>query len=105
MGADDVHPESAERGAVLVSVSLYPVTPIVSVAVNDEMETVRDDEVDGMVKEVMEGGVVSDAAGFGSIIRTIELYGAIVAVPTYLVPATSIMGSSRLMTLDEVLAL
>ena len=64
MGADDVHPESAERGAVLVSVSLYPVTPIVSVAVNDEMETVRDDEVDGMVKEVMEGGVVSgDAVG------------------------------------------
>ncbi len=62
MGADDVHPESAERGAVLVSVSLYPVTPIVSVAVNDEMETVRDDEVDGMVKEVMEGGVVSETA-------------------------------------------
>jgi hypothetical protein len=35
------------------------VTEVLSVAVNDEMETVNDEDVDGMVKRVITGLVVS----------------------------------------------
>jgi hypothetical protein len=42
-----------------VSVKRYPVTDVLSVAVNDEMETVSEEDVGGIVKAVMVGLVVS----------------------------------------------
>jgi hypothetical protein len=48
-------------GFVAVSVSLYPVTPTLSVAVKDEIETVNEVEVAGIVNEETVGSVVSEA--------------------------------------------
>jgi hypothetical protein len=59
VGALDVHPAVVEAGAVDDSVSMYPVTPTLSEAVNTIPVIVREDEVDGIVKVPITGLVVS----------------------------------------------
>jgi hypothetical protein len=49
------------------------VTPTLSVAVNEEIGTVRDVEVDGMVKAVMDGLVVS-TVGITTQVLLLALY-------------------------------
>ena len=80
-------------------------TPIVSVAANVDIGTVREEEVVGIVKEEMEGEVESDTAGLGSFIKTIDVYGRRVTLVAYFAPVTSIMGSVNVTTLFEVVAL
>ncbi len=52
-------------------VTRYPATPMLSVAVNDRIETVNDVEVAGKEKEVTAGGVISGPAG--RVITTVAL--------------------------------
>ena len=56
VGADVDHEHPEELFVVLTQ---YPVTPTLSVAVNVVIGTVRLDAVEGMMKPVTEGGVVS----------------------------------------------
>ena len=59
VGVETVQPEATADGAVADSVTIYPVTPTLSEAVNDEIGTMRDDAVEGIVKAVTVGEVVS----------------------------------------------
>jgi hypothetical protein len=56
VGAVAIQPEALAAGAVDDSVIMNPVTPTLSVAVNDVIETVNDAEVDGIVNAVTVGG-------------------------------------------------
>jgi hypothetical protein len=58
-GAPAVHPASAARGAVAVSVSLKPVTALLSEAVKLLIATVSVGEDSGIVKAVITGWVIS----------------------------------------------
>ncbi len=69
------------------------------------IDTVREVEVDGMVKAVTVGLVVSEDAGLGSLINTIDVYGNSVTLVAYLVPVTSIIGWASVTVLFEVVAL
>ncbi len=59
VGGDADHPVALAKGAVAVSVTMYPATPTLSDAVNVEIGTVREVEVGGMAKAVTVGAVVS----------------------------------------------
>ena len=69
-GDDLDRPEllAAADGFVDVSVTMYPVTPTLSVAVNDVIGTVNDVDVDGMSNDVTVGSSVS-----GSVIVVVSL--------------------------------
>jgi hypothetical protein len=58
-----IQPETLAAGAVEDSVAMKPVTPTLSVAVNDVIGTVNDVEVAGIVNELTVGGCVSGAGG------------------------------------------
>ncbi len=60
VGADADQPLSPVDGVVADSFTRYPVTPVASVAVRDEIDTVSDDAVAGTVNAVMVGAVESD---------------------------------------------
>ncbi len=73
-------------GAVAVSVTLYPVTPTLSVAAKDVIDTVRVLEVAGMVNAEMVGFVVSPVDGGG--VETVIVTEALRLVETF--PAASL---------------
>ena len=66
VGAVAVQPVAEAAGAVDNSVTMYPVTPTLSVAVRLEIETARELEVVEIVNPVTEGAVVS-ATGAGPL--------------------------------------
>jgi hypothetical protein len=61
-GGEPDQPETLADGLERTSVSLYPVTFTLSLAVNFLMGTVRDDEVSGMLNSFTVGGLVSAAS-------------------------------------------
>ena len=66
VGTGNTHPETATgEGLVDDSVIIYPVTPNESVASNVVIGIVREEEVVGMVKEVIRGAVSSPASEIG----------------------------------------
>jgi hypothetical protein len=71
---------------------MYPVTPLLSVAVKLVMATVSDEEADGNEKLVITGLVTSDKSGFLSLKSTTEVKGCKVTLVLYFVPLTSIIG-------------
>ncbi len=69
MGGDAVHPAAVAAGLVAESVTRYPVTPTLSVAVNEVTATVRLVEVAGIVNAVTVGGVVSEGGGVEPLVN------------------------------------
>ncbi len=63
VGAAAVHPVAKAVGLVADSVTLWPVTATLSVAVKAEIGTVNELEVAGMLNVLTVGGVVSDVGG------------------------------------------
>jgi len=63
VGADADHPAAVAAGLVELSFTIYPATPTLSLAVNDEIATVREVAVDGTLKADTVGGAVSAADG------------------------------------------
>ena len=63
MGADSIHPTLLDNGVVAVSVSMYPVTAVLSEAVTVIGETVSEEKVEGMVKTSTVGEAVSGIYG------------------------------------------
>ena len=78
-GAEAVQPAAPAAGEVVLSVSMYPVTPMLSVAVKLLIATVRDAAVAGIMKTVIAGAVVSgrvmvtDLLIFGDILPAASL--------------------------------
>ena len=66
-------------GAVADSVTIYPVTPTLSVAVKVVMETVNEEDVAGMVNPVTVGGVVSAAGGSVMVTEALRLVETLLA--------------------------
>ena len=66
VGGFVLHPLAVARGAVAVLVSLYPVTPTLSVAVNLLIGTTSEFHVAGILNAVTVGGVLSPSAHAGS---------------------------------------
>ena len=59
-GAPEVQPVAPVAGCAADSVTKYPVTAVLSVAVREVIEMVKEDDVEGILKAVTVGGVVSD---------------------------------------------
>ena len=76
-----LQPAAPAEGVDDEVVKRYPATPILSVAVNVNMETVNVVEVAGSEKDVTVGGVVSGPAG--SVIAT----AALLLVDTFPAPS------------------
>ena len=64
-GGEGVHSAAEAEGGVADVVTMKPVTPTSSVASSAEIETSNEFEVEGRVKAVTVGGVVSAAGGGG----------------------------------------
>ena len=84
-------------------------TPVLSVAERVVIDTVREVEVGGMVKEEMEGAVESEGGettvGLGSFRYMTERYGSIVILPVCLTPSISTTGHGRETVLEDSVAL
>ena len=63
VGAVALQPEAEAEGVTALSVSMYPATPTLSVAVKLVTYTVSDVAVEGMMKPVTVGGRVSVEEG------------------------------------------
>jgi hypothetical protein len=68
------HPGFEDAGVVADSVSRYPVTPTLSVAVKVVIATVSEVDVTGIVKDETVGGVVSAVGGRVIVVVALRLF-------------------------------
>ncbi len=71
-----LQPAAKALGAVADSVTMYPVTPTLSLAAKVVIETVRELEVAGMENPVTVGGMVSEAVGEAKAVAMAAIWAA-----------------------------